>query len=197
MGIMRTLTLNGVTYEVESSVPTANTVTLKAADWLGDTSPYSQVAAIDGVTSRTKVDLQPTMDQVDMLYAQSVGFFTVNEGGVVRVQAVGKKPTEDFTIQITMTEVEGGGSRIKGNTVGFPNPQPDWNQTDETQADFIKNKPDVLGSLPTVSAIDFSNFQNGSFTEIVDGETITHTVTFDDSGRPVKIDDVSITWGAV
>lgn len=197
MSVMRTLTLNGVTYEVESSVPTANTVTLKAADWLGDTSPYSQVAAIDGVTSRTKVDLQPTMDQVDMLYAQSVGFFTVNEGGVVRVQAVGKKPTEDFTIQITMTEVEGGGSRIKGNTVGFPNPQPDWNQTDETQADFIKNKPDVLGSLPTVSAIDFSNFQNGSFTEIVDGETITHTVTFDDSGRPVKIDDVSITWGAV
>ena len=195
MGIMRTLTLNGVTYEVESSVPTANTVTLKAADWLGDTSPYSQVAAIDGVTSRTKVDLQPTMDQVDMLYAQSVGFFTVNEGGVVRVQAVGKKPTEDFTIQITMTEVEGGGARIKGNTVGFPNPQPDWNQTDETQADFIKNKPDVLGSLPTVSAIDFSNFQNGSFTEIVDGETITHTVTFDADGRPVTIDDVTITWG--
>ena len=148
MGVMRTLTLNGVTYSVESSVPTANTVTLKAASWLGDTSPYSQVVAVDGVTSRTKVDLQPTMDQVNILYSQSVGFFTVNEAGVVRVQAVGNKPTEDFTIQITLTEVEGGVARIKGNTVGFPNPQPDWNQTDSTQADYIKNKPDVEASLP-------------------------------------------------
>ena len=51
--------------------------------------------------------------------------------------------------------------------------------------------------LPTVSAIDFSNFENGSFTETVDGETITHDVTFDDAGRPVSIDDVTITWGDV
>lgn len=30
---------------------------------------------------------------------------------------------------------------IRGNTVGFPNPQPDWRQTDPLQADYIKNKP--------------------------------------------------------
>ena len=199
MGVMRTLTLNGVTYEVESSVPTATTVTLKAADWLGDTSPYSQVVAVDGATSRTKVDLQPTMDQVDMMYSQSVGFFTMNEGGVVRAYAVGNKPTENFTIQITMTEVESNSTRIKGNTVGFPNPQPDWNQTDPTQADFIKNKPfqtaaDVLDQM-SVTNIDFSNFANGSFEETVNGEVISHTVTFDEAGRPASIDGVTITWG--
>ena len=191
MGVMRTLTLNGVTYKVESSVPTANTVTLKAANWLGDTSPYSQVVAVDGVTSRTKVDLQPTMDQVTTLYSQSVGFFTVNEGGVVQVQAVGNKPTEDFTIQITMTEVEGEIARIKGNTVGFPNPQPDWNQTDSTQADYIKNKPSQIA----VTGIDFTNFADGSFTENAGGEVISHTVTFDAAGRPSAIDGVTITWG--
>lgn len=201
MGVMRTLTLNGVTYEVESSVPTATTVTLKAADWLGDTSPYSQVVAVDGATSRTKVDLQPTMDQVDMMYSQSVGFFTMNEGGVVRAYAVGSKPTENFTIQITMTEVESNSTRIKGNTVGFPNPQPDWNQTDPTQADFIKNKPfqtaaDVLDQM-SVTHIDFSNFANGSFEETVNGEVISHTVTFDEAGRPASIDGVTITWGDV
>ena len=199
MGVMRTLTLNGVTYEVESSVPTATTVTLKAAGWLGDTSPYSQVVAVDGATSRTKVDLQPTMDQVDMMYSQSVGFFTMNEGGVVRAYAVGNKPTENFTIQITMTEVESNSTRIKGNTVGFPNPQPDWNQTDPTQADFIKNKPfqtaaDVLDQM-SVTHIDFSNFANGSFEETVNGEVISHTVTFDEAGRPASIDGVTITWG--
>ena len=106
MAIMRTLTLNGVTYAVESSVPTATTVTLQAAKWLGDTSPYSQVVAIGDVTPLTKVDLQPTIDQLDTLYSQSIGFFAVNEDGVVTVFAVGNKPVEDFIIQITMTEVE-------------------------------------------------------------------------------------------
>lgn len=141
MGVLRTLTLNGTTYAVESSIPSTATVTLKATDWLGETSPYSQVVALGNVTSRTKVDLQPTVEQVDALYSQSVGFFTVNEGGVVRVNAVGNKPTENFVIQVTLTEVEGELIRVKGNTVGFPNPQPDWEQKDTTQADYIKNKP--------------------------------------------------------
>ena len=106
MAIMRTLTLNGVTYKVESSIPAATTITLKAADWLGDASPYSQVAPLAEVTSRTKVDLQPTLDQLHMLHAHPVGFCAVNEDGVVTVYAVGHKPTEDFTFQVTMTEVE-------------------------------------------------------------------------------------------
>lgn len=106
MPIMRTLTLNGVTYDVESSVPTAKTVTLKAANWLGNASPYSQVVDLANVTSKTKVDLQPTLNQLDTLYSQSVGFYTVNEDGVVTVYAVGNKPTADFAIQVTMTEVE-------------------------------------------------------------------------------------------
>ena len=31
---------------------------------------------------------------------------------------------------------------IIGNTTATPNPRPDWLQTDETKADYIKNKPD-------------------------------------------------------
>ena len=33
---------------------------------------------------------------------------------------------------------------IIGNTVGAPNPRPDWNQNDPKKADFIKNKPTEL-----------------------------------------------------
>lgn len=33
--------------------------------------------------------------------------------------------------------------KIIGNTTATPNPRPDWNQTDATKADFIKNKPDL------------------------------------------------------
>ena len=47
----------------------------------------------------------------------------------------------------------------------------------------------------TVTAIDFSNFDNGSFTETINGEVITHAVTLDDAGRPVSIDGITITWG--
>ena len=50
---------------------------------------------------------------------------------------------------------------------------------------------------PTVSEIDFSNFANGSFTEVVDGKAVNHAVTFDSQGRPSKIDDVVIKWGDV
>lgn len=53
----------------------------------------------------------------------------------------------------------------------------------------------VAGSGGTVSAIDFTNFDNGSYTEVVNGKEVSHSVTFDDSGRPVKIDGVAITWG--
>lgn len=31
--------------------------------------------------------------------------------------------------------------KIRGNTIGIPNPQPNWDQTDPTQADYIHNKP--------------------------------------------------------
>lgn len=34
-------------------------------------------------------------------------------------------------------------AKIVGNVVGLPNPQPDWNQTNKTKADYIKNKPRI------------------------------------------------------
>jgi hypothetical protein len=33
--------------------------------------------------------------------------------------------------------------KIRGNTIVTPIPKPDWNQTDPTKADYIKNKPDL------------------------------------------------------
>ena len=35
-------------------------------------------------------------------------------------------------------------AKIIGNTVGIPNPQTDWDQTDTTKADYLKNKPENL-----------------------------------------------------
>ena len=42
---------------------------------------------------------------------------------------------------------------IIGNTTATPNPRPDWNQVDETKADYIKNKP-TLGAPNGVATLD-------------------------------------------
>ena len=66
------------------------------------------------------------------------------------------------------------------------------------KASLVAAINEVAAGVPggEVSQIDFSNFENGSFTETVDGETINHSVTFDEQGRPSSIDGVQIVWGS-
>jgi hypothetical protein len=45
---------------------------------------------------------------------------------------------------------------IIGNTTATPNPRSDWEQTDETKADYIKNKP-TLGSVSFLNEISREN----------------------------------------
>lgn len=143
MSILKTLTINGTTYSVTPVVP-ASSITLLASAWVGDGESYSQVVAVPGATAYTKVDLLPSSEQLAEFHHKVLAFVAENNGGVVTVYAIGDKPTGDHTIQITKTEVQGTG-KIRGNTVGTSMPRPDWNQTDPTKADYIKNKPDISG----------------------------------------------------
>ena len=81
-------------------------VDLLASNWVGDSSPYSQVVSIDGVTANSQVDLTPSIEQLVIFYEKDLGFVAENEGGVVTVYAIGQKPENDYTIQVTMTEVQ-------------------------------------------------------------------------------------------
>lgn len=55
-------------------------------------------------------------------------------------------------------------------------------------------------SLRKPTALDFSNWDSGAFTETVDGDVLeTYQVTFDSAGNPVSITDsvghkTTITW---
>ena len=80
-------------------------VTLLASAWVGNTSPYSQVVSVDGVTVNSQVDLTPSVEQLAVFYDKSLAFVTENENGVVTVYAIGQKPMHDYTIQVTITEV--------------------------------------------------------------------------------------------
>lgn len=54
-------------------------------------------------------------------------------------------------------------TKIMGNIVGLPSPRSDWNQTDETKADFIKNKPNLSAPKQTIK------FTNGIRIEAEEG----------------------------
>lgn len=81
-------------------------VELLASGWVGEASLYSQVVAVEGVTENTQVDLTPSVEQLAVFYHKGLAFVTENDGGVVTVYAIGQKPENDYTIQVTMTEVE-------------------------------------------------------------------------------------------
>jgi hypothetical protein len=80
-------------------------INLLSANWKGTESPYSQVVAIDGVTERSKIDLNPSIEQLAIFHAKDIAFVAENEDGIVTVYCVGQKPAEDYQMQITITEV--------------------------------------------------------------------------------------------
>lgn len=80
-------------------------VSLLSDNWVGDTSPYSQVIDVPGVTATSKIDLQPSMEQLVIFYEKDLAFVTENNKGVVTVYAIGDKPLNDYQIQATITEV--------------------------------------------------------------------------------------------
>lgn len=81
-------------------------IQLNAASWVGDLGKYSQVVDIAGVTKYSKVDLQPSVEQLDIFHEKDIAFTTENADGVVTVFVVGDKPKNDYTIQATVTEVD-------------------------------------------------------------------------------------------
>lgn len=84
---------------------TISEVTLLAAKWVGADSPYSQVVSINGITERSLVTLQPSVEQLNIFHDKDLAFVTENDDGVVTVYAIGDKPQNDYTIQVSITEV--------------------------------------------------------------------------------------------
>lgn len=80
-------------------------ITLSAGNWVGSGNRYSQVVEIEGITEYSQVDLTPSAEQLAIFHEKDLAFVTENDGGVVTVYAVGQKPTNNYTIQVTITEV--------------------------------------------------------------------------------------------
>ena len=94
-----------------STTPTVKTITitLNAADWIEGENMCYQVVQNDAFTQYSKVDLQPTVEQLAIFYEKDISFVTANVAGTVTVYCIGVKPTQNYVMQATITEVERNG----------------------------------------------------------------------------------------
>lgn len=91
------------------------TVTLLAANWVesvddeGNTIANSWCQVVlqnsEDITVNSKVDLQPSTNQLAIFHEKDLAFVAENEDGVVTVYCIGQKLENDYTIQATVTEV--------------------------------------------------------------------------------------------
>ena len=90
-----------------ASKPKIGFVELLASAWVQrNENLYSQVVTIEGVTENSQVDLTPSVEQLMVFYDKDLTFVTENEDGIVTIFAIGQMPMNDYTIQVTITEVK-------------------------------------------------------------------------------------------
>lgn len=90
---------------IKSMKPKAVTITLLSSAWVVDGDRYAQIVSIPEATAYSKVDLQPSAEQLTIFHEKDIAFVTENVGGTITVYCIGQKPTNDYTIQATITEV--------------------------------------------------------------------------------------------
>ena len=92
--------------ELVGAVPARlSEITLAADAWGGSDNLHHQVVVVEGITEYSKVDLLPSVEQLAIFHNKDVAFVTENEDGVVTVYAIGDRPLQDYTMQVSITEV--------------------------------------------------------------------------------------------
>ena len=91
----------------EKSLTKTTTINLSASAWVEDSeNKYSQVVSVNGVTPYSKVDLQPTSEQLAVFHEKDIAFVAENDDGVITIYCIGQRPVNSYIIQATITEVE-------------------------------------------------------------------------------------------
>ena len=96
-------------------LPTPASITLLPNEWkpvLDENDKpivnrYYQPVTVNNaiVTPNSKRDLQPSPNDLSIFHEKDITFTAINAGGHVRVCVVGQKPENEYTMQVTITEV--------------------------------------------------------------------------------------------
>ena len=82
------------------------TINLFATDWTGTNSPFNQTVSITDITYNSKIDLQPTPEQIVELQDADIILMISNNNSIATAYAFGIKPTKDYEMQVLITEVQ-------------------------------------------------------------------------------------------
>ena len=89
--------------------PSPASITLYADRWVqgtGETMWHQEIVVANAtVTPNSKVDLQPSPEQLCIFHEKDIAFVAENDEGKVTIFCIGQKPMNDYTIQVTVTEV--------------------------------------------------------------------------------------------
>ena len=89
-------------------LPKPMSVTIYADKWVQATDKrWYQIVAVDNgkITPCSKVDLQPSAEQLDIFHEKELAFVAENDDGILSVYCVGQVPKNNYTLQITVEEV--------------------------------------------------------------------------------------------
>ena len=99
-----TVTLEGPFGSAGSAV-LVRQLDLPAGGWKGAVSPFFQTVALEGITVRSKVDLLPSVEQLEAFRNLELALTTENNDGIITVYAIGNRPQHDLHFQTVITEV--------------------------------------------------------------------------------------------
>ena len=90
-----------------STYETIISIDLKANAWVESVGMtyHTQNVTIPNVTAKTKIDLQPTPEQLITMINNGIAMFAANDNGNVTIYSVGDRPVTDMVIQATRKEV--------------------------------------------------------------------------------------------
>lgn len=92
-------------YTIVGSTVSISEIELLSENWIGVSSPYYQTVMVRGATEHSQIDLKPTIEQLAIFHEKDLAFVTENEDGMITVYALGDRPQNDYTIQVSITEV--------------------------------------------------------------------------------------------
>jgi hypothetical protein len=173
-----------VTQVLATVMPRVITVEL-ATNWNQDVEgKYSQTITLNGITKKSRLDLQPSADMLAEFKQLGLVFVTENNAGTITIYSVGNMPAKSYTMQATIVETEcNGETGIVGGTIGVPVAQADWEQSDDTHADYIKNKP-VLGALASKSTVENTDLSSNIQTSLEKANSALQSYTETDPTVP-------------
>ena len=90
-------------------LPKTASVHLDPTQWKqeGDDDRYYQVVTVQNgiVTANSKIDLNPSSEQLSIFHMKDLAFVAENWDGQVRVYCIGQVPQNAYEIPVTITEV--------------------------------------------------------------------------------------------